>query len=722
MARETDERAKTHIEQRAEADSLYTRLQERMLEEIQRLSGRVWTDFNAHDPGVTTGDIANYALTELDYKLGFPTEDYLTDENGMLDIRRYGLSPQGETCSQSPVTADDYRRLILSEVPGIENAWAECDPDTGGYTITLLPSPFGDTSGEEAVRLTEELYNSHRNLCEYLVGVKTVKPEELELHAEFETEPGEEASAVLARVYHTVLKYLSQDAGDTAEGRLTEYGMYKRLCSTEGIRSFSTCYLVRDGQPLTDFSEGYSLRIPDDLQGLHVTVRQGRSEARIDYQDFVSRLKAYYQTEKKTITQADYTETLHADYHDVYAHRPVIRDFPSCYRLTENRDMPTSFEAYLALFDKVMRSGLKELSELRGVLSISGDDTGDMGVRRVRTLKSKYLDFLDSLYGVESNPRWLMEQNCYGETEEGTLLRRMRFLRHAVRLTGERGLARDITQYDVPENAPAVKKWFCLLLGLDCSDERAVSNVLPRHNLRIVEEAVTGRDVRTDSLLIDERMLESDNVSPVDYAELTHDEDEKHAEYREMMAELPFFNVNWISGDLFRGGTYLRNYRTVRTGADEYMLIYHNRERDGWVNLGCSGSRERLERLANILRRFLRELNRECETVYIVEPVLADRSRPFSLTIVLPSWTSRFHSPRFREKGRELLRSLVPAHLPGTLYWLDETAIAKFETCYRQLMRSMADSRFGSYRQTLLEAMDEILRPITDRQELDDTD
>ncbi|MFR5760047.1 MAG: hypothetical protein ACLUE2_22270 [Bacteroides cellulosilyticus] len=41
------------------------------MKKCNRLSGKVWTDFNAHDPGVTLADIANYALTEMDYKLRF---------------------------------------------------------------------------------------------------------------------------------------------------------------------------------------------------------------------------------------------------------------------------------------------------------------------------------------------------------------------------------------------------------------------------------------------------------------------------------------------------------------------------------------------------------------------------------------------------------------------------------------------------------------------------
>lgn len=53
-----------YIRQLAENENLYSYLQRQTLEEVHRLSGKVWTDFNAHDPGVTLADIANYALTK----------------------------------------------------------------------------------------------------------------------------------------------------------------------------------------------------------------------------------------------------------------------------------------------------------------------------------------------------------------------------------------------------------------------------------------------------------------------------------------------------------------------------------------------------------------------------------------------------------------------------------------------------------------------------------
>jgi hypothetical protein len=44
---------------------------------IQKLSKRVWTDFNPHDPGVTILEQIVYALTDLGYKTNFDITTFL---------------------------------------------------------------------------------------------------------------------------------------------------------------------------------------------------------------------------------------------------------------------------------------------------------------------------------------------------------------------------------------------------------------------------------------------------------------------------------------------------------------------------------------------------------------------------------------------------------------------------------------------------------------------
>lgn len=759
-----DKRKEPYIEQQTEEDALYTRLQRQTLEETQRLSGNVWTDYNAHNPGVTLADIANYALTELDYKSGFATEDYLTEEAHPFEAERFGLFPPTDSYTTLPVTEDDYRRMLTGTIPGLDNVQVVCHPETGGYTFRIVLSPFAEDSAEQIKQQVTAAYHSRRNLGEWLEKVEVVQPDRLDLEAELEIGPGEDATDILARIYRCILHYLSGEAktslptdyGTDAstpeiwlegsenirrvilpELKDTEHELYERLRDIKGITRFQTCYLMKDGIPQTRFHTVCSLHIPKSQEEFaKIRISCGKRLCRIDPARFLERLKGFYLVNghsssrfDKQVENNSYWPQPTGTWRNVYEHYPIANDFPDCYRLTPKETKVSSFETYTRLYDWIIQNGLEELKALPRLLSLDPKDTDFLVDRNRLGLKTRYLDFLDKLYGVESHPAWLSEMNSYGETPAGTVRRRTNFLRHIAWLQEAKAKARNLVATEA--DTPTVKAYFCLLLGLNPDDGNIVSNVLPEQNLGLMEyrrkkaegkEKMTDIADRIDSLLIKEQMLEPDKLRPVKFMPLSEDQEGKRKEYAEMRASLAFFNKNLITGDLFRGGTNLNNYKIVTTPEGTHLLIYRHQERGGWTNLGQGTDPDRLERLANILRRFLRELNRKSETLYVVEPVLIDKTRAFEVILVLPAWTYRFHIPRFRDKCRELLRSIIPAHLSGKIYWIGEQEMKNFELCYHYLMHTFVDSQLSECRGYLLEAIDEMMENAEEKQDLDDTD
>lgn len=743
-----------YIRQQEEGENLYSRLQKKTLEEVQRLSGKVWTDFNVHDPGVTLADIANYALTETSYKLGFDLADYLTGEGENFNPKRFGLFPPDEVYTTAPVTTEDYRRLFFSHIPELENVWVECDPATGGYTVKIVLPPFNiDAKSETLVEKVQKVYNEHRNLCEYLNRVIVVKPEELEFHARFEIEPGQDATLMLIEIYQIILRYLSgavsistpeeqeisgmpleewlEGSNDTVrvvipQQQNTEYELYKKLWQVKGIKSFSVCYLMKDGEPLTDCTGGYSLKIPRKEKELTVNIYCGCSQVQVDMEKFTKQLSILYNTkvyipdEKRNYQWAG----LKGTYHDISDHYPIAKDFPACYNLSPDRKPLTSFEVYLGLYDEIIQKGLLEVKDLDRLLSIDTKDINYSDTRNVYALKSRYLDFLDRLYSVESQPAWMEEFDNYGETKEDILRRRMGFLQRIAYLIKNRAKARDITNSDGEKNVTVAKQWFCCLLGISWNENRSVGNVLASHNLVLMKTNGKGKCPRNfiNARLIDERILENSYMEPIIPEKQPEDDNEKFKQYSWLRTELPVFNNNCISSGLFRGGIFMDNYRLVLADENEYMLVFRNREENIWMNLGRTNKKAELNTLANILRHYLQELNHACETLYIVEPVLSSTSTPFTLLLVLPSWTARFRSPRFREVCRDLLRSLLPAHLSGTIYWLNIGAMQEFEDCYRLWRQALAKQYMDDV-EILQDTMNGILRNVKEKDKgaLDDT-
>lgn len=102
---------------------------------IQRLSGKIWTDYNTHDPGVTILEVLCYAITDLSYRANKPIQDLLADESGSLANQFFKAS---QILPGKALTIEDFRKLIMDvevveeveidgekekKYAGVKNAW-----------------------------------------------------------------------------------------------------------------------------------------------------------------------------------------------------------------------------------------------------------------------------------------------------------------------------------------------------------------------------------------------------------------------------------------------------------------------------------------------------------------------------------------------------------------------------------------------------------------------
>ncbi len=88
------------------------------IKHIERLGSACWTDFNAHDPGITMLEVLCYALTDLGYRSNFSAADLFSVGEGQHFFTAQYVLPN------DPVTALDLRRVLI-DIPGVRNAWVE---------------------------------------------------------------------------------------------------------------------------------------------------------------------------------------------------------------------------------------------------------------------------------------------------------------------------------------------------------------------------------------------------------------------------------------------------------------------------------------------------------------------------------------------------------------------------------------------------------------------
>ena len=105
------------------------------LQYIEQLGQQFWTDYNAHDPGITILDVLCYAITELGYRTDFDIKDILTNKNGVISNNTF-FSP-ATIFTNAPLTVMDYRKMLI-DIEGVSNAWflaVKKQKDAQGYYL-----------------------------------------------------------------------------------------------------------------------------------------------------------------------------------------------------------------------------------------------------------------------------------------------------------------------------------------------------------------------------------------------------------------------------------------------------------------------------------------------------------------------------------------------------------------------------------------------------------
>lgn len=114
----------------------YDWLRKTGLSYIQQFSGKVWSDYNLHDPGITILELLCYALTDLEYRRSLPIADLLTAE-GQKGPLVDDFFTARQILTIHPITEQDFRKLILDRIPGIRNIWLET-LDKTDYSPTIF--------------------------------------------------------------------------------------------------------------------------------------------------------------------------------------------------------------------------------------------------------------------------------------------------------------------------------------------------------------------------------------------------------------------------------------------------------------------------------------------------------------------------------------------------------------------------------------------------------
>lgn len=466
---------KVFIDQRSKEEDLYRQLQADTLHRLQQSSGEVWTDFNPHDPGVTISEVSNYVLTEMDYRLRFAAEDYLTNEMQPFDPQRYGLFAPLQVFPVEPVTERDYRKVLTDRIDRLENVWLYAVKGAKGwYDVLAELSPLASVCcREEVKKQIIRVFHSCRNLCEGLRKVDFVVRKPLMMTGDIEVKAGQDGLEVLADVYWEARQFFTggvryrkveevlaegKRPDEILEGPELRYWvmedeslqavperysvavLFRRLMGVKGIETVRSLGFTDGKQMYPDIinvpdpADSYTVEIPDNRERLRLNLWTGGSRLRVDVAGLPTLLYAW---EARCYGRQNCTEDISVlqkhpkgSYRKMYGYDSIQYDFPECYAINEwgvataepelRKAQAKQLKGYLLLYDEIFARGLKELEMLPRLMSVRNEE-GEEGVVGVDVPGGMWevLTDKDCLQFVEGPERFFRQKERMLEMWEG---------------------------------------------------------------------------------------------------------------------------------------------------------------------------------------------------------------------------------------------------------------------------------------------------------------
>ena len=216
----------------------YESLRQQGIAWLEKLAGKEWTDFNAHDPGITILEQVCYALTDLSYRINYDMEDLLSREG---EDTYDSLYRPEQILVTKPVTLLDLRKLVI-DVDGVKNAWFEpvtepqpalfyienpaFDTDVkvinltdaegasalilqGLYQVLIEKSPVTNRGSDAIIQDVSERLHAQRGLAVDFESIQVIATQPIQLQASIEIDPSADPDAVYLAILEKIAAYIS---------------------------------------------------------------------------------------------------------------------------------------------------------------------------------------------------------------------------------------------------------------------------------------------------------------------------------------------------------------------------------------------------------------------------------------------------------------------------------------------------------------------------------
>ena len=586
-----------------QSTSSFDSLRHEAIRLIEQISGKQWTDYNLHDPGITILEQLIYGITDLIYRSDFDVEDYLANKDGSIDFDSLALHSPAEAFPCRATTLLDYRKLLLNLVPQADNVWltpmdSQSAP-TGLYRVSVkFAQGLDDSACAEATQQLCAAYRSARNLCEDIGEIKVVKNIEYQLCANIEVSSALRASELLGEIYFACAQQLASSVAVTSydtligqaldfdqlfDGPLTTHGFFRdedmrsrlgkfqvsnlfnAINAIAGVDHVQQLYLKNDQQDCYDLiesdneDEAFSLLLPQSADQVKVTLTTNGRKLNIDLHELRAKydeLNFKYQRSRSTpqdlslLYQPPRGEARrYSEYFSIQNHFPLNYGI-NAFGIPDSADddvkaRARQLKSYLLVFEQLLANFLGNLDALPELFSLRN---GSRKSYAFESLQAAQINDLEALYTKNTEERFDQLIEGFDNYHH----RKSRLLDHLLALYGERFSQNSLRHFNYYysrheiEEVIVANKITWLKSVIELGRDRAAA---PDYGTSSCKEAAhSGIDLRLRLLL----GFESENSYSLTMAILAQGFNLcRHQDYEQLKSgsqELKFINIDELDG------------------------------------------------------------------------------------------------------------------------------------------------------------------------------
>jgi hypothetical protein len=665
------------------------------LKHVQRLSSEIWTDYNVHDPGITTLELLCYALTDLSYRASFPIEDLLASKTNNAEEMKKQFFTARQILPNRPLTLLDYRKLLI-DIDGVKNAWLQPasliyyadmikgellreNPHQPG--IIDVPSivevnlaglykvkiEYGDeittaAAKQNVIQKVQQKLQENRNLCEDFVQFTEVEIQSFQLCAELELAADADVTEVNAAILFQVQQYLAPS--------VNFYTLSEMLTRTNATTTISSTPYTVD-----EIFEGPALNhgFIDDNELKNADLR---TEIRLS--DIISIIMDI------PGVQAVRDIVINPEGNKV----PLVNKWVIPVETGKQAKLNSQLSR-LVFYKRNMPvvPGIieDEPSTIQPATDVTNDLAIPLGKYRELTNYYSFQNHFPAIYGLSD-----MGLSSTANNKRKALAYQLK----AYLLFFDQIMANYLAQLS------HVKELFSINPDLQQSYFYQVVNSFADYNKiyannNVIDALQTQNNNREKAIGFEQRNRFLDHLISR-FAEQFYDfANTMYSVFGESPESIIRYKCK-----------FLDNYPTIsseRSLAYNYSLTNDNKL---WNSENVSGLERRLAKLLGIPNYQRRNLSNSDEGMYLIENILLrleENTDPFlpicpnqnctdcaeadpysyRITIILPAYSSRFRNMNFRRFAEEIIREETPAHILPKICWLDKENMAELEKLYR---------------------------------------